>query len=142
MKKSICIVALTLALSNIPGFAKTINLPPTDIVDVIRRAREYLATRQIDVSHRFLSAIEWKNIHEELPRPYWLLTWTIAAGTSEGQLHLRVFNNGEIDMECTNRALCPPGSNQSFSIPLDWRQDYPPSTPRSQSKSSKSPRSQ
>src|SRR4051812_25611851 len=88
---------------------KTINPPPTDIVEVVGIARDYLKARKIDLSHRFLAGVEYKNLHSEYERPYWLLTWALVAGTSEGRLYVRVFNSGETSVSCDDPRLCPPG---------------------------------
>src|SRR5437899_1336455 len=109
MKRAVSIAGLVWILCCAPAFSKTINPPSADIADVIITAREHLKTRHIDLSHRFLAAVEYKNIHSEYERPYWLLTWALLAGTSEGQLYVRVFNTGEIDVSCTDKRLCPPG---------------------------------
>ncbi len=89
--------------------AKTINAPSADIAEIIRIAREHLKAHEIDLSHRFLASVEYKNIHSEHERPYWLLTWALLAGTSGGQLYVRVFNTGEISISCNDPRLCPPG---------------------------------
>jgi hypothetical protein len=109
MHRTVWIVAFVLSLACTSAFTKTINPPSADVADVIHTAREYLKTRHIDLSHRFLAAVEYKNIHSEYERPYWLLTWALLAGTSEGQLYMRVFNTGEIDVSCADKRLCPPG---------------------------------
>ena len=109
MKRAVCIAGFVLILSCAPALSKTINPPSADIADVIVRAQEYLKTRHIDLSHRFLAAVEYKNTHSEYERPYWLLTWALLAGTSEGQLYVRVFNTGEIDVSCNDPRRCPPG---------------------------------
>jgi hypothetical protein len=103
----ILVLAAVLCCSGVA--AKTINAPPTDIVEVIGIARDYLRAHNIDLSHRFLAGVEYKNLHSEYERPYWLLTWALSAGTSEGQLYVRVFNTGEITVSCNDPRLCPPG---------------------------------
>ena len=109
MSRTLCLVGMFLILSCAPGLAKTINPPSSDIAEVIGIAREYLKARQIDLSNRFLASVEYKNIHSEFERPYWLLTWALLAGTSGGQLYVCVFNTGEIEVSCSDPRLCPPG---------------------------------
>ncbi len=109
MKHTVCVVACVLILSCGPTLAKTINPPSADIADVISTARGYLKTRHIDLSHRFLASVRYKNLHSEYERPHLVLTWALLAGTSEGQLYVRVFNTGEIDVSCSDPRLCPPG---------------------------------
>jgi hypothetical protein len=109
MKRTSPILALAVILGCSGLVAKTINPPPTDIVKVICIARDYLKAHNIDLSHRFLACVEYKNLHSEYERPYWLLTWALLAGTSEGQLYVRVFNSGEITVSCNDPRLCPPG---------------------------------
>ena len=89
------------------GAGKTVNLPAQDITDVIRIAGEHLKTRQIDLTHRFLIAVEYKNVESEYDRPFWLLTWS--SGGSVGAVYMRVYNSGEVEMFCADRHLCPAG---------------------------------
>jgi hypothetical protein len=109
MKREALIIAWSATFAFVLANAKVINAPSADVVDVIRVARQYFDARHIDLSHRFLSSVEYKNLHHEFERPYWLLTWALLAGTSEGQLYVRVFNNGEITISCNDPRLCPPG---------------------------------
>ena len=109
MSRTVCILGFLLIVSCAPALAKTINPPSADIAEVISTAREYLKARHIDLSHRFLACVEYKNIHTEYERPYWLLTWALLAGTSEAQLYMCVFNTGEIEVSCEDPRRCPPG---------------------------------
>ena len=103
------VVALILFFSCDSALTKTINIPAADIAEVITAARKYLEARHIDLSHRFLASVEYKNLHNEYERPYWLLTWALLAGTSRGELFVRVSNTGEITVSCDDPQSCPPG---------------------------------
>jgi hypothetical protein len=105
MKRIVSVVALVLLFSHESAVTKTINIPSADIA----AARKYLEARHIDLSHRFLASVEYKNLHNEYERPYWLLTWALLAGTSRGQLFVRVSNTGEITVSCDDPRSCPPG---------------------------------
>ena len=109
MKRIFSVVALVLLFSREFALTKTINIPAADITEVIATARKYLGVRHIDLSHRFLASVEYKNLHNEYERPYWLLTWALLAGTSRGQLFIRVSNTGEITASCDDPRSCPPG---------------------------------
>ena len=109
MKRLFSVIALILLFSRESALTKTINIPSADITEVIATARKYLEARHIDLSHRFLSSVEYKNLHNEYERPYWLLTWALLAGTSRGQLFVRVSNTGEITVSCDDPRSCPPG---------------------------------
>jgi hypothetical protein len=87
--------------------AKTLNPPSADIADIIKSAREQLDARHIDLSHRFLASVEYKNLESEYERPFWLLTW--APGGARGDLYVRIYNDGEIVISCADPRLCPPG---------------------------------
>ena len=105
----ILVLAAVLCCSGVA--AKTINAPPTDIVEVIGIARDYLKAHNIDLSHRFLAGVEYKNLHSEYERPYWLLTWALSAGTSEGQLYVRSSTPRNHRPHATIRVFVHPGSN-------------------------------
>jgi hypothetical protein len=110
MQRKLLVIVLSATFACVSAQAKVINCPCDDMVDVIRVARQYLDSRHIDLSHRFfLSSVEYKNLHSEFERPYWLLSWALLAGTSEGQLYVCVFNGGEITVSCADPRFCPPG---------------------------------
>jgi hypothetical protein len=109
MKRILSVVALVVLFSQQSAVTKTINMPSADIAEVIAAARKYLEARHIDLSHRFLASVEYKNLHNEYERPYWLLTWALLAGTSRGRLFVRVSNTGEITVSCDDPRSCPPG---------------------------------
>ncbi len=96
MKSISFCIALSITVLCSLASAKTVNVPSSDITQVIRIARQYLASQHVDLSHRFLSCIEYKNLHEEHAEPYWELTWSLLAGTSEGQLYVCVSNTGQV----------------------------------------------
>src|SRR5437660_2149347 len=122
MKRAVCIAGFVLILSCAPALSKTINPPSADIADVIVRAQEYLKTRHIDLSHRFLAAVEYKNIHSEYERPYWLLTWALLAGTSEGQFYVESSTLARSMSHAPTSVFVRQGSNQSLEPPAGRRE--------------------
>ncbi|MDB6026515.1 MAG: hypothetical protein JWM68_2738 [Verrucomicrobiales bacterium] len=79
--------------------AKVINVPKLTIEQAIKVARDYTTTEKIDVSHHFLAAIEYKNLHNEYEKPFWRLEWRMLAGTTNGQIIIVVDSNGIVSRE-------------------------------------------
>jgi hypothetical protein len=74
--------------------AKVIHAPELAIEQAIKIARGYADAEKIDLSHHFLAAVEYKNLHNEYEKPFWRVEWRMLAGTTSGQLVINVSSDG------------------------------------------------
>jgi hypothetical protein len=114
MKHTFGIVALALMLSCTCALAKAINPPSADIADVISTAREYLKTRNIDLSHRFLASVEYKDLHSEYERSYWLLTWHSSLAHRKASFTCAFSTVAKSRSHAAIRVFVHPRSNQAL----------------------------
>ena len=103
MKLPLFILALAMISYSSMALAKTVNVPSADVVAVIKMARQHLQAQHVDLSHRFLASVEYKNLHNEYEPVYWLLTWALLAGTGDGQIYVRVSNTGQVSISPSQR---------------------------------------
>ena len=94
------ILLLTISFAKLALASEPESVPPIQIEEAIRKAREYVKTHEIDVSKRHISSAKFRKNEDE--NPYWFITWGLDENygaelqTLGGQVFLSVFIDGRI----------------------------------------------
>ena len=77
-------------------FAKTINLPITSIETAVENAKQYVASKNIDLTDAFIGIVEFHNLHNEYERPYWRVRWVRKTGGKGAWFEVKLYSDGSV----------------------------------------------
>ena len=95
---------LLFSLGSLASATKQMSIPPVQIEEAIKMAREHVKAHEIDVAGRHIGSAQFRNNRNEEEASYWFITWELDDNidaevlTAGGQVFVTVYLDDRIQV--------------------------------------------